>query len=518
MRHHPNRRFVIAGGSAMAYASSAAWADGPSAVIRLSDIPALRGYTGDAPDAATVSLARSWNDGDGGGAFDLVSGGANAADDGGVLIVDGVGRRWRRRLGGALDVRWWGARDDGQATPATTLAFRAALDFARRSQIRNVSIALGKGHFVLWPQRPGENILDIDFGGVSFVGAGRASCILDCRVRGGQNPNSHWDIVNGRTWRGSLFCIKGGRSAAERLKGFRVAGVTCLGNTLRTGSWKWPADPTTGDGWDITHKCVYVKEDTYTDDIVVEDADLRGWRGEIIYAGGGGMNHNSVTIRRVNLYETNASALSVSGGMVATNIGIWRAYNGVENYPGPHLQRMRNFHISDCLGNGMAWGGAMPPLDNCIGETIADGVISDCKASALLFTRGISHLQLSNVKISDCATALRFEPQSAAHIHHLEVENIQATVTDQDMGTVIGFYIAPNARIDNVKVSGVTATITPKGRASGHSINRSIAYYGPIGPNVSVDNCAIESKTPPSGPKPTAVAPAITHLRWTQAG
>lgn len=481
--------------------------------LSLRDIPALRAFSG--PSApSTIALAQSWNPGDGPGLFDLDEADAQTADDGGVIIVDRTGRRWKRRISQTLDVRWWGARDDGMATPATTLAFRAAIAFAKRSNGRYGRISLGAGHFKLWPQAPGEDVLAIDFGGVSFGGAGVTTCILDCYARGGLDPNTHWDVIGGHAWRGALFSIKGGKSDAERLSGFAISGMTCRGNATRTGNNKSPADAKTGDGWDISHKCVFVQPDRFTSDISIEDVDLTGWRGEIIYAGG--MHNQSITVARASLHETNGSALSVTCGFKASDLKIWNAYNGIENYPGPNLQQVTRIQIDGCLANGMAWGGAMPPLDNCVGVVVDDVTISNCAQSGLLFTREISHLQMSNVKITDCATAVRFEPQARAVIHDLTLSNIQVFADKQTINTVIGLFIADDATIRNVQVSNLTATITPQGRSLGRTINRSIVFYGPIGETVRIDDCAIQSKTAPAAIGETNGAPQITRLNWTK--
>jgi hypothetical protein len=68
----------------------------------------------------------------GGGQFGLDSSDTTTADNGGTVIVDAGGKRWKRRFsGGEIDVRWFGARGSNSAAHASanTTAFQAALNF-----------------------------------------------------------------------------------------------------------------------------------------------------------------------------------------------------------------------------------------------------------------------------------------------------------------------------------------------------------------------------------------------------
>lgn len=87
---------------------------------------ALRLYQGDATTAMVVSRS-TFGDG-GGGPFTIKPGDTTTVDDGAMIVVDALGRRWWRGNSGSLNVRWFGAKGDGVANdrPAFSAAVAAA--------------------------------------------------------------------------------------------------------------------------------------------------------------------------------------------------------------------------------------------------------------------------------------------------------------------------------------------------------------------------------------------------------
>ncbi len=473
----------------------------------LHDISELRRMSPGIIDFQQVRLASSWNTGDGPGTFNIDPHNRETADDGGVVIVDANGRRWRRHITGPLDVRWWGARDDGKATAATTQAFRAAIAFAKASQGRHTHIYLGRGHFKLWPLKAGEDIITIDFGGLSIIGDGPDKCILDCYGRSGVDPES-WEVVDGKLWRGSLFMVKGGRHDEPALDGFHLAGIACRGNLSRTSDHNWPANPSTGAGWDITHKCVCMSGDTKTDDISISDCHLTGWRGEIVYAGG--ENHRMVRLKNVLLAETNGSALSMTGGLEAERVTIQRAYNGVENYPGPYHQNFTDFTICECVAAGMVLGGATDPkLDDCVGVSVTRTAIQMCDKSGIMFTRQISHASIDGVYITDCPIALHFEPQQNSSVHDIKIRDVRVTAVRRDVEIAIGLFVAQGASLKRIDIQNVKTAPTTQNSLVSARVIYSVRYYGPIGNDVTITNCQIKARYPPQHDGAVASTPTI---------
>lgn len=72
-----------------------------------------------------VMLKQNWVAGDGGGMFRYDAGDTTTADNGGTVIVDAAGNRWKRQYDGPINIRWFGARGDGVTDDRA--AFVAAL-------------------------------------------------------------------------------------------------------------------------------------------------------------------------------------------------------------------------------------------------------------------------------------------------------------------------------------------------------------------------------------------------------
>lgn len=93
---------------------------------------ALRQYGG-AATHALVKARTTFGDG-GGGEFAIKVGDTSTADDGALVLVDTLGRRWWRVYDGHASVRWWGARGNGVA-----------------DDIAPITAAVSTGEALYWP-------------------------------------------------------------------------------------------------------------------------------------------------------------------------------------------------------------------------------------------------------------------------------------------------------------------------------------------------------------------------------
>lgn len=100
-------------------------------ISQYSSIAALKGATAPA-DGTKVVVGGHTANGDGGGGVFYYDEASSADDDGGTIIAPTEGSgRWKRVHSGAVDVRWFGAKGDGETDDSA--AFAAALDVALAS-------------------------------------------------------------------------------------------------------------------------------------------------------------------------------------------------------------------------------------------------------------------------------------------------------------------------------------------------------------------------------------------------
>lgn len=106
----------------------------------LTDIPALRLRTTAATEPELIQLSYNWTEGDGGGVFYYDASDTTTADNGGTVIVDASGKRWKRQFTNQVYATWFGVRAD-DSTDNTT-ALQAAFDAAA-----NKTLVLPAGTF-----------------------------------------------------------------------------------------------------------------------------------------------------------------------------------------------------------------------------------------------------------------------------------------------------------------------------------------------------------------------------------
>lgn len=178
---------------------------------------------------------------------------------------------------------------------------------------------------------------------ITFLGEGVGRSILSFKVWSGKDPMDYEvDTVtrtviraaiprnsSGRYLRGSLFVMK--QEGTGNFRNIEWDGLEMRGNTTASGkdSWYTPYDDL--EEWDISNKGIVFSFGALSMyGLVVRNSSIHGWRGEILYKGGS--NYAEILIENCDIYETNSSAVSISGNMIMRNVRIWNTYNGVENY------------------------------------------------------------------------------------------------------------------------------------------------------------------------------------------
>lgn len=142
---------------------------------------------------------------------------------------------------------------------------------------------------------------------------------LDFRGRNGAEPETSWQTIATAAnnpapavWRGGGLFLLGdltepaGPRALARVELHRLI---LRGNRQRTRQHHWPADPATGDGWDVTDKAVWL-QDSFAGEIVMRDVDCIGWKGEIVYLAGAADAVERVDLARCRFLTSNGSAFN----------------------------------------------------------------------------------------------------------------------------------------------------------------------------------------------------------------
>jgi hypothetical protein len=145
----------------------------------------------------------------------------------------------------------------------------------------------------------------IDVNNLTLWGAGMDGSKGGTRLR----TRSTWSLVDGNVVRGVGLWIKGTPSLPAR-QNITVRDLELDGGAGYTGNYGWPADPATGDGWDLSHKGIIVSANANVDNVTLERVWVHAYRGEVIYAGGSGMGR--LTLRGVRSEDTNASTYNVT--------------------------------------------------------------------------------------------------------------------------------------------------------------------------------------------------------------
>lgn len=303
-----------------------------------------------------IEVAGYYTLGDGGGGTYLRSG-ATVPAPGLIQSADGAG--WQLQAPRfQISVKQLGAKVDGVTNDQ--VAAQAACDLIGLLGGGTVLLAPGTMKIVV-PLRTtspssthfydGMPIV-LNYPDISIIGEGQNTSFIYLRSYGDLPMDANWQVVDGLVWRGPGIFVRGSVSSSTpwpigELSGFQIY----QDGNGNTGNRSFPANVTTGDGWDITNKGLWFEQDYYSDPWNVNHVTIHDLRGELIYGGtilGPGVPLGQLSYN--NLYNTNADAFSFSSSAFVQYNNINNCYtsaveNGQEN---AITTRIENNYITNC--------------------------------------------------------------------------------------------------------------------------------------------------------------------------
>jgi hypothetical protein len=227
----------------------------------LTDYSGLRTYTGNATSVRLTGYLVTATPSSIAGSFTLDSTDNTTPDDGGVVIRDNLGRRWKRQYSGAVSAEWWqdlvagtGAQEDW--TVALTTAFAAypvvdlpyrALGYRTTSPVTVNSGQRLTGKGLIFRDDQNDHILSL------------------------MNVTDVW--ITGLSFSHNYFMVgdRGNKSAIYGFQSSQVKVTDCQFNNI--GLFAVSTD-VSGDGWTVTNNRFY--------NIAGTCYDARGGRGHLV--------------------------------------------------------------------------------------------------------------------------------------------------------------------------------------------------------------------------------------------
>ncbi|MCB2046129.1 MAG: hypothetical protein KDE61_08580 [Novosphingobium sp.] len=250
-----------------------------------------------------------------------------------ACVFQSANGRIFRLLGanGAISVEQCGAQGDPAGTNLVNdqPAIQAALDYAAATGIGEV-VFEQRAYSVWATQRvnPADQLYARDGHPLTVTAtvALRSACgdsYLNFRGRDGTSMEDDWYLVKttagdaapNAVWRGGgLFVLGdvGTLPSPLSIEKLTIDHVHLIGGRARTGNHGWPADPATGDGWDVTDKAFWL-QDSQIGRIELIGVEIAGFKGELFYIGGAQPAHEYLLVD-CHIHTTNGDALNAGGG------------------------------------------------------------------------------------------------------------------------------------------------------------------------------------------------------------
>jgi hypothetical protein len=211
----------------------------------------------------------------------------------------------------------------------------ASLNAAIASAPSPGTVCLPEGEYYLFPTSYGPNAqnannIEIYRDSITIWGAGnnQNGNGTGLHTRGSYHVNNDGDVV-----RGNGLHIDG--SDSEVFQDYTLRDFELNGESGHTGNYGWPADPSDGDGFDLTHKGVKITSGTggttgtAMKNILIENIWLHGYQGEITHAPGWSGDHlTDFTLKNSVVGDANGGSMNFQGDQLTIKNNIFRNTQG----------------------------------------------------------------------------------------------------------------------------------------------------------------------------------------------
>jgi fibronectin type 3 domain-containing protein len=371
-----------------------------------------------------------------------------------------------------LNVKDYGAIGDGVSDD--TDAIRAALDEAQqlaRGASSLVTLYFPAGTYAVAPKETDASwptdqpyIFKITTGNLELVGDGPDLSIISCYTLGLKDPETNWTVIGDGS---EYFKIKRGgafrvwNQFGNTIENLRFEGLRITGNTTATGNSAVGGIPSTGDGWDMSHKGIHFNGygEGAIRNVEIINCHVDHWRGENIYAGG--LATGNVLIRNTHVYHSNASAISMSAGVIIEDSVIHSCYNAFENFALKDYQylEVRRCEVSSSRAYGGKFGVAYLGTPHAY-LIVEDSDFTGFGSGQIYLAEAAYNVVIRNNTFRDASTAGIFFGRLGLYgaypdkdFNDILIDNNHFIAENTDMANGIYFQVGEESRNDNFTVS-----------------------------------------------------------------
>ncbi len=175
---------------------------------------------------------------------------------------------------------------------------------------------------------------------ICIIGDGPSLSIIKGFCIGLTDPVTNWTNTGDSYSKIGRFTVFQLLSTNHPVTNIQFRSLTINGQAGYTGDSTVGGNTSTGDGWDLDHKCIRMDGTNGADNVLIFNCILKNFRGEIVYAGGNTNDRLYLIGSKDHVGQvtsSNGSAVSCSANILIDHMRIGgsgddRVYNATENF------------------------------------------------------------------------------------------------------------------------------------------------------------------------------------------